>query len=227
MNAWVWLGLILLVLLALVALVLVSYLRLETCLSEREQVFRVRWLGSSIVFEVQKREVSWWILSWRMLRKPLGARRAKPKELREKEEEKKPRDRFSLKPLLSERQRIRDLWRYFRRSIHLEHLELNARLATPDPVWTGTLYGLVSSVIYPLKAFYPKARLLVRADFAHELPSGTLDLRLGVYVFRLAVLGLKAFPLIRKLRQDRNRKEDKYGSSNPSQRTGRGYASGS
>ncbi len=220
MNVWVWLGLIVFILLALVALLLASYLRLETRLSEGEQVFRLRWLGNKVVIDAKARMMSWWFLGWRMLHKPLKAG-AKAKE------EKKTREKMSLKPLLEERQRLRKLWRYFRDSIHVEHFELNARLATPDPLWTGMLYGMVSSVIYPLKAIYPKAHLYIKANFAHELPSGTLEVRLGIHVFRVAVLGLKAFPLIRKLRQPRNRKEHIYGSSNPSQRNRRGHASSS
>jgi hypothetical protein len=222
-NAWVWLGLILLVLVMLIVLLLASYLRLETLLSEREQIFQVRWLGNKVVADAKVRELSWWFFAWRILHKPFrtGTKPEKPKE------EKKPQEKVSLRVLLEERQRLRSLWRYFKHSVHIERFELNAHLATPDPAWTGMLYGVVSSVIYPLKAFYPNARLHVRADFAHDWPSGTLELRLGVYMFRLAVLGLKALPLIRKLRKPRDRKEGRYGSPNPSQGTGRGYASSS
>jgi hypothetical protein len=105
-----------------------------------------------------------------------------------------------LKPLLEERQRLRILWRYFKRSLHVERFELNARLATPDPLWTGMLYGAVSSLIYSLKAAWPQARLRLQPDFAHELPSGTLNVALGIRMFRLAVLGFKAFSIIRRLR---------------------------
>jgi hypothetical protein len=107
----------------------------------------------------------------------------------------------------------------------MERFELNARLATPDPLWTGMLYGLVSSVIYSLKAIYPKARLHIKADFAHEWPRGTLAVALSIRVFRVAVLAVKAVQLMRKLRVYRDRKEDSYGSSNPSQGTRLGYAS--
>jgi hypothetical protein len=216
MNFWVWFALVLLV---LVVTLLVSYLRLETLLSEREQHFRLHWLGNRIAFDLQKREVSWWFLAWRILRKPLGVRQPKAKK------EKKPREKLSLRALLEERQRLRKLWRYFKRSLYVERFALNARLATPDPVWTGMLYALVSSVVYPLKAVWPKAKLRLQPDFAHELPSGRLEAAFGVRIFRIVVLGLKAFPLVRKLRQDSQRKEKVYGSPNPSQRNRRGHAS--
>ena len=218
MNIWVWLGI---AFVAFIAMLLVSYLRLETLLSEREQVFRLHWLGNKFVVDAKARVMSWWFFDWRILHKPFKARESKP------EEEKKPREKMSLKPLLEERQRLHILWRYFKRSLHIEHLELNARLATPDPLWTGMLYGAVSSVIYPLKAVWPKAQLRLQPDFAHELPSGTLNVVLGVRIFRMVVLGLKAFPIVRKLRLPRDRKEELYGSSNPSQRTRRGHASSS
>lgn len=223
MNFWVWFAL---VIVALAVTLLVSYLRLETLLSEREQSFRLRWLGNKFVVEVQKREVSWWFFAWRIFRKPLGTRQTKTKKEKkysEDEEENKPREKMSLKTLLEERQRLHNLWRYFKRSIKLKRFELNARLATPDPVWTGMLYGMVSSIIYPLKAFYPKAKVRLQPDFAHELPSGTLELTFSIRIFRIVVLGLKAFPIIRKLRQH-SRKEKVYGSSNPSQRNRRGHA---
>jgi hypothetical protein len=234
MTIWVWLRLILLVLLVLIAFLLASYLRLETCFSERDQLFRLRWLGNKVEVNTKARQVRWWFLGWRVLSKPFKVN-AKPKEaLKDATSlakdatslKKEPREKGLLKTLWGERQRLRQLWRYFKRSIHVEHLELNAGLATPDPVWTGMLYALVSSIIYPLKALYPKVRLHVKADFAHAWPSGRLEATLGVYVFRLVALGLKAFPLVRKLRQD-SRKEYKYGSPNPSQGNRRGYASSS
>jgi Protein of unknown function (DUF2953) len=221
MNVWVWLGLIVFILVVLMVVLLVSYLRLETFVSEQTQVFRLHWLGNKFVVDAKARAMSWWFFGWRILHKPFKAREPKPKE------EKKAREKMSLKPLLEERQRIVELWRYFKRSIIVERLELNARLATPDPLWTGMLYGAVSSIIYPLKAVWPKAQLRLQPDFAHKLPSGTLNVVLGIRVVRIVVLGLKAFRLIRKLRQPRDRKEELYGSSNPSQRTRRGHASSS
>jgi Protein of unknown function (DUF2953) len=206
------------------ALLLVSYLRLETLLSGKAQIFRLRWLGHRVVFDVKKRELSWWFFAWQILRRPLKSRQPKAKE---EKKEKKPREQMSLKRLLEERQRIVELWRYFKRSLHIERLELNARLATPDPLWTGMLYGMVSSFIYPLEAAWPKARFRLQPDFAHELPSGTLNAVLGIRVFRIVVLGLKAFPIVRKLRQHSQGKEKVYGSSNPAQRTRRGHASSS
>jgi hypothetical protein len=220
MNAWVWSGLILLIFIALLLLLLASYLRLETSLSEGEQSFRLRWLGNKVVVNIMAREVTWRLFGWRILHKPFKAG-AKPKE-----EKKEQRESVSLKSLLEERQRLRTLWRYFKDSLRVEHFELNVYLATPDPVWTGMLYGLASSFVYPLKAIYPRAQLHIKADFVRELPRGTFNAKLGVRVFRIVVLGLKAFPLIRKLRQY-SRKEYRYGSPNPSQGNRRGYASSS
>jgi hypothetical protein len=223
MSFWVW---FVLALIALVVMLLVSYLRLETFLSERGQQLKLHWLGNHIAFDIQKREFTWQLFAWHILRKPVVSTQPKARE-EKKTRENREEGKVSFTVLRQERQRLGKVWRYLKRSINLEHFELNARLATPDPLWTGMLYGMVSSIIYPLQAFWPKAQLRLQPDFAHDLPSGTLNIALGVRIFRIVVLGFKVFPIVRKLRQPRDRKEKLYGSSNPTQRTRRGHASSS
>jgi hypothetical protein len=92
-NIWVWLGLILLILFVVMALIVISYLRLETLVSEREQVFRLSWLGNQLVVDAKARAMSWWFLGWRVLHKPLKASQSKVKE------EKKTREESLTEPL--------------------------------------------------------------------------------------------------------------------------------
>lgn len=219
---WLWIGLILL---AIMSLVLASFLNVETLVTEQKQSLVLRCLQNSLVIDAKQRELSWYLFRWRVLRKPFTA--AKPKRKKDKRKESKARQGISFRGLRQEKNRFENLWRYFKRSIHVEHFDLDARLATPDPVWTSTLYALAASVIYPLKAIWPNAQLYIQPDFAHDLPSGSLKLAFKARVFRLVVLVVKTVQLVRKLRQGRNRKEKTYGSSSPSQRDRRGYASSS
>lgn len=217
MSLWVWLAL---GAAAFLSLLFASSIRFDTSLTHQERLLRLRYLGSAFVIDLQQRELSWRLFGWRVLRRPFGAEEAKPEEAHK---EAKPRWDVSLGRVRRERHRLADLWRYFRHTVHLERLEVDARLATPDPVWTGTLYGLASSFVNPLKAVWPQARLHLRADFVHELPSGSLNLALRARVLRLAVLGIKAFLLARTLRTPRIRKVH-HGNSRPAQRDGRGHA---
>jgi hypothetical protein len=46
------------------------------------------------------------------------------------------------------------------------------------------LYGVVSSLIYPLETAWPKVQVRIQPDFAGDLPGGTLNIALGIRFFR-------------------------------------------
>lgn len=196
---------LLLLLLALIALALLSWLRLGVALSERGGVLWVRWLGLGVRLDMLKREFSLSWLGLRVLRKPLRTRSKKPLKPKSKEP-------TSLKSLLAQRPQMLQMARYLYRHTHLEQLELEATLATPDPALTGVGYGLIEAVQPLVHSLWPGARIRIRPDFLAEWPTGHFELALRILPLHLVVLGWRGFVLMRRVRNPRKQERKIYGT---------------
>lgn len=183
-------------LLALLALVLLASLRLETALTERGGVVRLRWLGSRVVLDTEGRVLSGYLGGWRVFRKAITARTPKPRK-----PPKKARLPFRWQALPQERGRLKALWQYLLRHLHRERFSLELQLSTPDPALTGMLYGLYCGFYYALKPFWKGGRLRVGANFEQELPRGKLDMVLRTRLLHLLVLAVRGWWIFRRLRR--------------------------
>ena len=209
---YLWLILPLLLLLALM-----SFLQIGTKFSERGGVFRVSWLGVRFGLDSQARAWSLYLLGWRLVQKPLGAS-AKPKATPKK---KTPAEPFSSQAFFSQRTQLVEMLRYLGRHLHVERLELQAILATPDPALTGMIYGFGQALLPAVRWRWPQAMLRVDPDFMQDFPTGTLELALRIRTVHLVVLGWRGMVLMRKLRGLRKQKRSSYGTQRPVDQYGR------
>lgn len=215
MTLWI----ILLVLLGLLILALLSFLRLGARLSEHGAVVWVSWLGLKFWLDTQAGAWSLSLLGWQMFQKPLSAP-AKPKVAKPKAARKTKSEGFSIQGLFSERAEMAKILGYLQH-LHLQRLELQATIATPDPALTGMAYGFTQALLPTVGRFWPTAQIQIGCDFLQDLPSGRLELALKIRTVHLAVLGWRGLVLMRRASKLRKQKRRPYGTQGSVDQHGR------
>jgi len=182
----------------LIVAMLLANLRLEASLTEQSVLVRLRWLGSTVQLSTQGRELSLRVLGVRVFRRSLILGRPKPKRRRKPKPTRESPGIIWTK-LWEQHWRIQALWRYSRRHLYLDRLDLKARLATPDPALTGMLYGLLSAAGYALAPFVRTGTTRIEPDFLEDWPSGKLEAVLRTRLIHLLVVGLRGWWIFRRL----------------------------
>ena len=76
---------------------------------------------------------------------------------------------------------------------------LEAKIATPDPALTGTLYGGISSISYPLRTFLPNSSINIYPDFETDFPEAKAEVSVKTRVLDIFWIIVRAFFLIPKI----------------------------
>jgi len=84
------------------------------------------------------------------------------------------------------------------RKTKLNRFSLSLRVATPDPAFTGILYGGLSSLSYSLQPFLPGGSVYLYPDFQAETPRANLEISLKTRFFHALWIGFKTFLLLPK-----------------------------
>ena len=187
-------------LLVLIALALVSWLRfdghLDGNLDDPAGWLRVRWTLLAVALDVRERRLEVRLVRWRVVRRRLGEPRLgspKPTEPDTAPAPRRPRQRRAGGGGIGDlRFYLRQL-RFAIARIRLDQLDLDLRVATPDPAVTGVLYGATCGAVYPLLAIWPSARLAVSPDFVGNVPAGRLALAVRVRLATLALVAWRVF----------------------------------
>ena len=186
-------------LLVLIALALVSWLRfdgqLDGNLDDPAGWLRVRWTLLAVALDVRERRLEVRLVRWRVVQRRLGEERTgspEPNEPDRAPEQRRPRQGRPGGGIADLRFYLRQL-RFAIARIELDQLDLDLRVATPDPAVTGMLYGATCGAVYPLLAVWPSARLAVSPDFVGSVPAGRVALAVRV---RLATLVLVAWRVL-------------------------------
>ena len=184
----------------LIALALVSWLRLDGHLDgnldDPSGRVRLRWTLVAVAFDVRERRLEVQLVKWRVVRRRLGEERPSSRQESAPSTASTPRRRrfggaagggvgalrFYLQQL-----------RFAFARIRLDQLDLDLRVATPDPAVTGVLYGATCSLVYPLVAIWPRAQLAVRPDFEGSVPAGRVALAVRVRLATLALVAWRVF----------------------------------
>lgn len=85
------------------------------------------------------------------------------------------------------------------RKTKIERLSLSLRVATPDPAFTGILYGGLSSLSYSLLPSLPLREVNLYPDFQAEIPRANLEISLKTRFFYMLWVGVKTFLLLPKI----------------------------
>ncbi|MFQ5793727.1 MAG: DUF2953 domain-containing protein [Candidatus Bipolaricaulia bacterium] len=207
---------------ALLVVWLLTSFHFRVIWSETSRVIAFRWLFVTIGTDLKRKRFQLSLFGLRVFsratdrRKPKKKKKQKPKK---KKKKKRKRGRFSIRQLWRERDLIVEVIRIaFRfivnliRRIRIDRLHVEAQIATPDPAWTGFLYGTLAGITYPLNAAVPSISLAVRPDFESDRPTvnGELAIHLRLIhpvggVIRL-LFALPKWRLIRVLWKNRRRK---------------------
>ena len=186
-------------LLVLIALALVSWLRfdgqLDGNLDDPAGWLRVRWTLLAVTLDVRERRLEVRLVRWRVVRRRLGEERLdspKPTEPDSAPEQRRPRRGGPGVGIADLRFYLRQL-RFAITRIELDQLDLDLRVATPDPAVTGVLYGATCGAVYPLLAIWPSARLAVSPDFVGSVPAGRVALAVRVRLATLALIAWRVF----------------------------------
>jgi hypothetical protein len=182
-------SLILLIILTLLAIAVFSLLHIEAYVDEQGGLFSVRWLLSQVKFDTRTQVLDIQVFSVKVFGKKLGAEgrpEKKPKE--KKKRRKKQRRKTSLRRLVEQSKAIVQSLAYLLAHLRLEHLELKATVASPDPALTGMLYGFASSLSSPVTALVPdNVSIAIKPDFEAEIPSGQLDGAIHIRVIYIVI----------------------------------------
>jgi hypothetical protein len=90
------------------------------------------------------------------------------------------------------------------RRVHVDRLRLHAVVATPDPAWTGELYGYGCAAASAARAWWPATRIDLGVDFAAELPRGSVDMTVRARPVWLALAGVRVgWAYLRERRRSR------------------------
>ncbi|MBF6594125.1 MAG: DUF2953 domain-containing protein [Thermaceae bacterium] len=188
-------------LLALITLILASFLHIQAALTQQALTLQARWLGLGfwLVMPMQEFGLSWFGLE--VLRGPLRVK------ARSKKSHPAKRSRsWAFSWLLLERSSLAKMGSDLKRYTHLERLDLEATLASPDPAFTGVLYGFTRAAQPLVEGLWPKARVQVEADFWGEQARGRLELALSLRTLGLALLAWKSLVLMQRLK-DRSQEQ--------------------
>jgi len=85
------------------------------------------------------------------------------------------------------------------RKTKLERFSLNLSIATPDPAFTGIVYGTLSSLSYSLRPFLPGGSVDIYPDFQAVAPGANLEISLKTRFFLVLWIGVKTFLLLPKI----------------------------
>ncbi|HVP36692.1 MAG TPA: DUF2953 domain-containing protein [Terriglobales bacterium] len=85
------------------------------------------------------------------------------------------------------------------RKTRLERFALSLKIATPEPAFTGIVYGTLSSLSYSLRPFLPLKEVYIYPDFQAETPRANLEVSLKTRFFHVIWIGLKTFLLLPKI----------------------------
>jgi hypothetical protein len=211
------------VLVVIVAVLLAAILTVEVHLAGPHQEVSVALLGLGVRVDTRRREWRLRLGSWCLLRRPLrgsgrdDAAEAQREKRRAKRAGRPPetgeRSWFGVARAWRERRAIRSSVTALLRAVRLDHLEAEATVGTDDPALTGMLCGLSASMCYPVGAVWPNVRLQLTPDFAGPALEGTLSTRMRVRVYHLALFGLRAARLARRLTPSRRRKREEPGDA--------------
>ena len=196
---WV-LAAIAITLLVLIAVVLGSWLRLDGHLhgdlDQPSGRLRLRWTLLAVALDVRERRLEVRLVRWRVVRRRLGEERPSSPKRTEPDTAPAPRRRRSRGGVGGG---VGDLRFYLRQlrfaiaRIRLDRLDLDLRVATPDPAVTGVLYGAACGAVYPLLAIWPRATLAVSPDFVGSVPAGRVALAVRVRLATLALVAWRVF----------------------------------
>jgi len=81
----------------------------------------------------------------------------------------------------------------------VQRLFLDARIGTPDPALTGVLYGGISSICFPMRAFLPRSFINVYPDFQTESLGGKAEIDVRTRVRDILWIVLRAFFFLPKV----------------------------
>lgn len=182
-------------LLALITLILASFLRVQATLTQQDLTLQARWLGLGFWLVMPRQEfgLSWFGLE--VLRRPLRVK------ARSKKSHPAKRSRSGVfSRLLLERSSLAKMGSDLKRYTYLERFDLEATLASPDPAFTGVLYGFTRAAQPLVERLWPKARVQVEADFWGEQTRGRLELALSLRTLGLAMLAWKSLVLMQRLK---------------------------
>jgi hypothetical protein len=195
MSAAVVIGWTLVVLLALAALVLISWLRIDARVDGATGQLRVRWTLLSVSLDARSRSFEVRLLGWRILRRSIAEMIAGGQKKRDRPRRAKPkRPRRVRRPDLAGSLRFyRRQAGYLVRRVHVDRFDGRLRIASPDPAWTGIVYGAACGVVMPLSARWPQAALALEPDFVGDLPGGWLVVAVRVRLATLARIGWNVF----------------------------------
>ena len=199
--AWV-LAVVVLLLALLLAALLASWLRLQGRFDETTLRLQFGWRLVSGAFDVRGRCFELYLFERRVLRregrpedtsKRQRKREAKRQRDRRRGERRRQRRASRLRPGPASWRFYLLQLRYLRGRLHLDRLEGDVRVASPDPALTGMAYGTACSLVYPLTARFPQARLTLTPDFVGTLPGGRLAFAFRI---RIATVALVAWRVL-------------------------------
>jgi hypothetical protein len=85
------------------------------------------------------------------------------------------------------------------RAIRWEELYLEINVATPDPAFTGILYGQLCALKHSTDCLLPNARVLVQPDFVNQLPKGRAETAFSVKPVNIVISASKVFLALPKI----------------------------
>lgn len=198
--AWA-LAILALLLALLLASLLASWLRLQGRFDETTLRVRLGWRLVSGALDLRDRCFELYLFERRVLRReqrpaddPKRARKREAKRQRDRRRGERRRQRRASRPRpgpAAWRFYLRQL-RYLRDRLHVDQLDGEVRVASADPALTGIAYGTACSLVYPLTARWPRARLTLTPDFVGTLPGGELAFALRIRIATLALVAWRA-----------------------------------
>ena len=182
----------------LLAALLASWLRLQGRFDETTLRVRLGWRLVSGALDLRDRGFELYLFERRVLRReqrPADDPKRERKREAKRQRGERRRQRRASRPRpgpASWRFYLRQL-RYLRDRLHVDLLDGDVHVASPDPALTGIAYGTACSLVYPLTARWPRARLTLTPDFVGTLPGGELAFALRI---RIATLALVAWRVL-------------------------------
>lgn len=211
------------VLVVMVAVLLAAVLTVEVRLAGPRQEVSVALLGLGVQVDTRRREWRLRLGSWSVLRRRLRRRSGDADAEAKRAERRARRAARAREPAARgwsgfarawrERSAIRSYLTALLRAVRLDHLEAEATVGTDDPALTGMLCGLSSSIGYPIAATWPNVRLRLTPDFRGPNLEGTLSTRIRIRVYHVALFGLRAARLARRLAPSSRRKREEPGDA--------------
>ena len=210
MGVVLWILIILLgLLIAVICTVLLAPVRLELITGTTALRFRFRYMFLDILYDKSKETTIIKLFGATIIRSVTTeedkAAKAEKKALKDKEKAEKKARKKKEKAKKKKKKKKRNVWGVIQEypdavrkwlkqiflllfriitALRIDYLNVNAVIATPDPYWTGVLYGY-SEALRGIIPRHSRVTINLHPDFEDDTPQGAISLSITYRMYRL------------------------------------------